>query len=73
METQDQHYRGEQAAADRVSEKYGVRCSARYIKTETEAGRLAVVVFAHQRWWAESDLDAWVQSKRKVLAAGGAA
>lgn len=73
MAISEQHYRGERAAAARVAEKYGVSCSARYIKTETEAGRLPVVVFAHQRWYAEGDLDTWFASKRKTAAAGGAA
>ncbi|GAA11009.1 hypothetical protein GOALK_016_01320 [Gordonia alkanivorans NBRC 16433] len=70
---EEPHYRGEQAAAERIAEKYGVRCSSRFVKTETESGRLAVVIFAHQRWYAESDLDAWFASKRKVLSTGGAA
>lgn len=73
VETRNQHYRGEQSAAGRIAEKYGVQCSGRYIKSETEAGRLPVVIFAHQRWYAEADLDVWFASKRKTAAAGGAA
>ena len=67
----ESHYRGEAAAAERISEKFGVACTARYIKTETENGNLPVVLFAKARWYSERDLEAWFSSKRRV--AGGAA
>lgn len=73
MRTPEHHYRGEQFAAKYVTEQYGVECSPRYIKTETEAGRLAVVIFANKRFYAEVDLDAWFASKRKVVTVGDAA
>lgn len=73
VESMNPHFRGERFAAQYISEAYGVECSPRYIKTETEAGRLTVVIFANKRHYAKADLDAWFASKRKVAAGGDAA
>ncbi len=62
----ENHYRGEPAAAKRITEMFGVACTPRYVKTETENGNLPVVVFANARWYSDEDLQAWFKSKRRV-------
>lgn len=69
----ENHHRGEPAAAKRITEMFGVACTPRYVKTETENGNLPVVVFANARWYSDEDLRSWFASKRKVFASGGAA
>ena len=69
----ENHHRGEVAAAQRVTEMFGVECTRRYIKSETENGNLPVVLFANTRWYSDEDLRSWFASKRKVSTSGGAA
>ncbi len=68
----ENHHRGESAAAKRITELFGVSCTPRYVKTETENGNLPVIVFANARWYSDDDLRTWFASKRKVLSGSDA-